>query len=51
MAIKISLQNEVGELDCRVVETEEETNAAAIEMISGMTLLQSGDRIVVTEID
>lgn len=51
MAIKVSLRNSGGELDCRVIETEEETRAAALDIISGMSFLAPGDTIVVTETD
>lgn len=50
MAIKISLLNCVdGELDCRVVETEEEARDAAIEIIAGVANLNIGDRLIIVD--
>ena len=48
MAYKISYQNRAGELDCRVVATEEETRDAALDLIAGMAFLCDGDKLVVT---
>ena len=48
---KISFQNSGGELDCRLVDTEEEIRGAALELVSEVASMHDGDRIVVTEID
>lgn len=50
ISYKVSMQNEGGELDCRVVKTEREIKQAALELLTGMAHLSPGDRIVVSEV-
>jgi len=47
--IKVSFENEGGELDSRTVNTEEQARAALIEMIEAVPYLNVGDRVVLTE--
>ena len=49
MAYKLTLENSAGVLDCRIVETEEETRAAALDLVAGMAYLQPGDLLRVVE--
>ncbi len=51
MAYKVVLSNSVGVLDVRSVETEEETRAAALDLISGLAYLAPGDAIRVLDED
>lgn len=51
MSIKISLQNEGGEIDCRVVETEEQAREAVIDIVGGIANLCAGDKIIISEIE
>jgi hypothetical protein len=52
MSFKVSLLNHsAGELDSRIVATEEETCAAALEIISGIAQLYEGDVLKVTRLD
>jgi hypothetical protein len=50
MSFKITLTNRMhdGELDCRVVDTEEEINSA-VQDIALNCVFSSGDRIVIDE--
>jgi hypothetical protein len=51
MKIKISLENEGGELESRFATSEEEAAAVAAEMIAEAGLLQHGDKITVRELE
>jgi hypothetical protein len=51
MAFKIILENSAGVLDETVVETEEETRNAVLELASGLAYFSHGDTIRVVEID
>jgi hypothetical protein len=51
MSIKVSLRNSGGELDSRVVDSEEEAHAAALELIAVTAYLSVGDTLTVTETD
>ena len=50
MSFRIELRNSAGVLDVRVVDTEEETRAAVIEIAAGLAYFSDGDSIVVTEV-
>ena len=51
MKLRVSFQNSGGELDHRIVETEQQASFAAGEMIEDAGELHHGDKIVVTEIE
>src|SRR5262245_1698739 len=50
MKIIVTLENEAGELDSRVVGSERDAKFAALELIGDCAWLQDGDRIFVREI-
>lgn len=50
MSYKITLENSAGELDVRVVETEEEIRAAVLDIAAGVNDYHDGDKIIVKEI-
>jgi len=51
MSYKIELRNSAGVLDVRIVDTEEETRAAVIEIACGLAYFSDGDTITVTEVE
>lgn len=52
MSFKIIMQNSGGgELDSRVVETEEQIKSAVLEMVTAVADMYEGDRILVTEVE
>lgn len=51
MKIRVSFQNSGGELDHRIVDSEQAASFAAGEMIEDAGELHHGDKITVTELD
>ena len=51
MAYRITLENSGGVIDSRDVETEDETKAALLDMISDISHFQHGDLIRVDDLD
>ena len=51
MPFKVTFSNSGGDLDSRVVSSEEEAHAAAVEMLADISLLCDGDSITVEELD
>jgi hypothetical protein len=51
MAYRITLENCAGELDARVVMTEDEIRDAAAELVSGSAYLSPGDLVRIVECD
>jgi len=50
-AYRIELRNSGGVLDVRIVDTEEETRAAVIEIAAGLAFFSDGDSITVSEVE
>jgi hypothetical protein len=47
---KITLRNSTGgELDCRICESQDETRAAALDILTSLAFLSDGDTLVVSE--
>jgi hypothetical protein len=51
MPLRVALSNTAGELGHRIVKTQEEAKAAALEIINEVPHLDDGDKISVTETD
>jgi len=49
MSFRIELRNSAGILDVRIVDTEEETRAAVLELATEMAFFADGDSIHIFE--
>jgi hypothetical protein len=51
MKYRVTLYGKGGKLDVRVVDTQEETRTAVLDIADGIAYFDDGDKIVVTEVE